>query len=81
MWQEMDKANLKNKKGRTSLFIMAALSTAIGLFWLNDYLQFGYIRLKEGTPVHGWQAIICSVLLWSFSFGSWYLWWRKRDSK
>jgi hypothetical protein len=59
------------RKNKTLYFVVALITTVIGLIWAEEYFRFGYIRLKEGTPIFGWQAIICSGLTWIIAIYSW----------
>jgi hypothetical protein len=72
---------MESNKGQLYILIMALISTAVGLFWIKDYMYLGHIRLKEGTPIYGWQALVCMSLWWIFCLGIWFTWWRKKLSQ
>ena len=39
-----------------------ALLAAINVIWLNSFINYRYITLKEGTIIYGFQALLCIVL-------------------
>lgn len=43
----------------SSIFIIGGSVFGLGLLWIYQYMQYGYIMLKEGTRIFGLQAIIC----------------------